>query len=104
MFTFCTFSAAVDREAAISASEQPSTSEAGAVYRIQRISWFAIVGLLVIGDLLPAWLSLHNGLTPLAAGIVFFLAGIMRRRGGWQHELSSWFAFALLLLAAVTIL
>ncbi len=69
-------------------------------FRIERFTWFGVAGVLVITDVLPDWLSLHPGATPLAAGLVFIISGVARKRRGWSIPLSTWVAGALLLVMA----
>ena len=80
-------------------AEAPQPRSAGD-YRIERFTWFGVVGVLVITDALPDWLSLHQGLTPLAAGLVFILSGVVRKRRGWSMPLFIWVAGTLLLVMA----
>lgn len=50
------------------ARDSASELKSGDEYRIERFTWFRIVGILVISGALPTGLALPNGIAPLAAG------------------------------------
>ena len=68
--------------------------------RIERMTWFGIVGVLVITGALPSWLTLHNGITPLATGFILILSGFLQYRRGFRVGYSTWVAGTLLLVTA----
>lgn len=69
-------------------------------YRLERLTWFGLVAVLAVTDVLPDWLALHHGAAPLAAGMVFMLAAIVQHRHGGRIPLSSWAAGTLFLVIA----
>ena len=82
--------------AAETASEPKSEDER----RIERLTWFGIVGVLVMTGALPSWLTLHNGVTPLATGCILIFSGLMQYRRGFRVGYTTWVAGTLLLVAA----
>ena len=68
--------------------------------RIERLTWFGLVGALVVASALPSWLTLHNGITPLAAGSILILSGFLRNRRGFRVGYLTWITGALLLATA----
>ncbi len=82
--------------AADTASEPKSDDEC----RIERFTWFAVVGVLVITGALPSWLTLHNGVTPLATGCILMLSGFLQYRRGFRVGYLTWVAGTLLLVSA----
>ncbi len=100
MLAFLTISAAAESEAETRAFDDTRATVSADEYRIQRRTWLGVVAVLVIADIFPDWLSPHHGVTPLAAGIVFLVSGLMRRRRGLSVRLSIWIASALLLVTA----
>ena len=73
-------------------------------YRLERLTWFGLVGVLAVTGILPDWLALHPGLTPLAAGLLLLVSGILRYRRGWRVGFSIWAAGLLLALAGFNFL
>lgn len=67
---------------------------------MERLTWFGLVGALVITGILPSWLTPHPGLTPLAAGLILVVSGLLQYRRGWRVGFSIWVAGILLLLMA----
>jgi len=68
--------------------------------RIERMTWFGIVGVLVVTGAFPAWLTLHNGITPLATGSILILSGFLQYRRGYRVGYTTWVAGTLLLATA----
>lgn len=68
--------------------------------RLERLTWFGVVGVLVITGALPIWLNLHNGVTPLATGGILILSGFAQYRRGYRVGYTTWVAGTLLLAAA----
>lgn len=68
--------------------------------RIERMTWFGMVGVLVITGALPSWLTLHHGVTPLATGCILMLSGFLQYRRGYRVGYATWVAGTLLLVAA----
>jgi len=62
-------------------SSVPKTDEQ---YHLERLSWFGLVGVLVISGMAPEWLPLHHGLTPLAGGLVLLIAAFLELRRRFQ--------------------
>ena len=81
-------------------SETANEVAAAATYRIERVTWFGLVGVLVVTDALPDWLALHHGVAPLAAGLVFIVSAVLLHRRGGRIPLSTWLAGTLLLALA----
>ena len=82
------------------ATDDSPASKSAEEYRIERLSWFGIVAVLVIIGVLPDSLTLHHGVTPLGASLVIIVSGVMQRRRGWRIEFSTWLAGMLLLAIA----
>ena len=82
------------------ATEEAAEPRSADAYRVERLTWFGLVGILVITGVLPEWLSLHNGVTPLAAGLVLVLSSFFQYRQKHQAGLSGWVAGTLLLALA----
>lgn len=78
------------------ASELKSEEES----RIERLTWFGIVGVLVITSALPIWLNLHNGIPLLATGGILILSGFAQYRRGYRVGYTTWVAGTLLLATA----
>lgn len=66
-------------------------------HRIERLAWFGLVGVLIITSAFRDWLAPHNGITPLAAGLILLLAGTVQWRRGLSARYMNWLAGALLL-------
>ena len=69
-------------------------------YRLERLTWFGLVGVLVVTGILPDWLPLHRGVAPLAAALVLFVSAFLRYRRGWRVSIATWAAGALLMMLA----
>lgn len=82
--------------AADSASDAKSEDEC----RIERATWFGIVGVLVVTGALPPWLTLPYGVTPLATGCILILSGFLQYRRGYRVGYTTWVAGTLLLATA----
>lgn len=67
---------------------------------MERLSWFGLVGVLVVTGFAPEWLPLHNGVTSLAAGLVLLAAAILEWRRAGSRAISRWVAGIFLLLIA----
>ena len=87
-------------DAKIVATEEAAEPKSADAYKIERLTWFGLVGALVVTGVLPDWLSLHNGVTPLAAGLVLILSSIFQYRRKHQGRYSGWVAGTLLLALA----
>lgn len=94
-----TIAVAAEKEAAAGAGDESEALKLTEARRIERLTWFAVVVVLVVPDVLPDWLSLHYGATPLAAGLVFLVSGLMRQRVGFMRP-SIWVAGVVLLVFA----
>ena len=68
-------------------------------YRLERLTWIGLVGILIASGLLPSSLALHKGLAPLAAGGVLLLSAALRirrsQRGAYSSLIASLSLFAL---------
>ncbi|MCY3781086.1 MAG: hypothetical protein OXG78_12305 [Chloroflexi bacterium] len=87
-------------DAEISTHSEAPALRAADEYRLERLAWFAVVGILLVTDMLQHWLTLHHGLTPLVTGIVFLTWSITRLRRGLGISLSGWVSSALLFATA----
>ena len=74
------------------ATEEPLLAKTSAELRIERLTWFGLVAVLVTPGILPDWLTLHNALTPLLAGLVLISSGIYQHRQNWRVGFSTWVA------------
>ena len=81
-------------------SDSDLAPKSAAESKIERLTWFALVGILVIANTFGGWLSLHYGFTPLAAGVVLIVSGLHQYRRGWTVGYSTWIAGTLLLVTA----
>ena len=67
-------------------------------YRLERLSWFGLVGVLIATGTVTEWLSLQHGVTPLAAGLVLLATAILELRRSGSSAISRWVASIALLL------
>ena len=67
---------------------------------MERLTWFGLVGTLVITGILPSWLSLHRGLTPLLTGLILIVSSVLQYQRGWRVGFITPMAGALLLAMA----
>ncbi|MCY4021621.1 MAG: hypothetical protein OXG39_19635 [Chloroflexi bacterium] len=74
------------------ATEEPVLAKTSAELRIERLTWFGLVAVLVIPSIAPDWLTLHNALSPLFAGFVLIASGIYQHRRRWRVGFSTWVA------------
>ena len=82
------------------AADRASAPKSEDEHRIERVTWFGIVGVLVITGALPSWLNLHFGITPLATGCILILSGFLQYRRGYRVGYTTWIAGTLLLATA----
>ncbi len=82
------------------ATDTAIESKSADEHRIERLTWFGIVGVIVISGVLPNWLTLHNGITPLATGLILIFSGFLQYRRGFRVAYSTWVAGTLLLVIA----
>ena len=80
------------------AADDPAEPKTAEEFRVERLTWFGLVGVLVITGVLPDWLNLHRGITPLVAGLILIISGILQYRRGWRVSFSTWVAGTLLLV------
>jgi len=76
----------------VMATEEPVLAKTNAELRIERLTWFGLVGVLVIPSIVPDWLTLHNALSPFFAGLVLIASGIYQHRQKWRVSFSTWVA------------
>ena len=76
----------------VMATEEPVLAKTSAELRIERLTWFGLVGVLVIPGILPDWLTLHNALTPFFAGLALLASGMYQHRQKWRVGFSTWVA------------
>ena len=69
--------------------------------RAERMTWFGLVGILVVSSIMPDGIAMPNALIPLAAGLVLILSGVYQRRQKWRVHFSTWAAGALMLAMAI---
>ncbi|MCY4070919.1 MAG: hypothetical protein OXG60_06445 [Chloroflexi bacterium] len=74
------------------AAEEPVLAKTSAELRIERLTWFGLVGVLVVPSIVPDWLTLHNALIPSFAGLVLITSGIYQYRQKWRVGFSTWVA------------
>ena len=74
------------------ATEEPILAKTYAELRTERLTWFGLVGVLVVRGILPDWLALHNALVPFSAGLVLILSGIYQQRQNWRVGFPTWVA------------
>ena len=74
------------------ATEDTVLAKTSAELRIERLTWFGLVGVLVLPGILPGWLTPHNALTPFFAGLVLISSGIYQHRQKWRVSFSTWVA------------
>ena len=72
--------------------------KSSAELRIERLTWFGLVAALIVDGILPEWLSLHNALLPLFAGVVLIASGVYQYRQQWRVSFSTWVAGTLMLV------
>ena len=46
------------------AADDPAEPKTAEEFRVERLTWFGLVGVLVITGVLPDWLNLHRGINP----------------------------------------
>ena len=97
MLALMTVVTSSETDAEISTHSEAPALRAADESRLERLAWFAVVGILLVTDTLQSWLMLHHGLTPLAAGMVFLTWSITRLRRGLGMSPSGWVSTALLL-------
>ncbi len=92
-------------DAEAGASVEAEAAKTDDEHRLERLTWFGLVGVLVVTGILPDWMTLHRGVAPLVAALVLFVSGVFRFRRGWRVSISIWAAgIALLLLAGFNFL
>ncbi len=74
------------------ATEDITLAKTSAELRIERLTWFGLVGALVIPSIVPDWLALHHALVPFLAGLVLIGSGIYQHRQKWRVGFSTWVA------------
>ncbi len=82
-------------------TEEISTAKDPAELRIERLTWFGLVAVLVISSVVPDWLSLHNVFVPMLAGVVLIASAVYQYRQNWRVGFSTWVAGTLMLVMAV---
>ena len=65
------------------------------------MTWFGLVGILVVSSIMPDGIAMPNALTPLAAGLVLILSGVYQHRQKWRVHFSTWAAGILMLAMAI---
>lgn len=73
-------------------TEEAVLAKTSAELRIERLTWFALVAVLVLPGIVPDWLALHNALVPLLTGIALVASGIYQHRQRWRVSFSTWVA------------
>lgn len=68
--------------------------------RIERLTWFGLVGVLVLTGALPDWLRFQNGITPAATGLILLISGFLQYRRGYRVGYTTWIAGTMLLAMA----
>lgn len=78
--------------------EANESGKSTAELRIERLTWFGLVAVLIVDGILPEWLSLHNAFLPLIAGVVLIVSGVYQYRQQWRVNFSTWVAGTLMLV------
>lgn len=81
--------------------EETATIKSAAEMRIERLTWFSLVSVLIVAGILPEWLSLHNSFLPLLAGFALIVSGVYQYRQKWRVSFSTWVAGTLMLAMAI---
>ncbi len=83
------------------ATETAPPQKSAKELRVERMTWFGLVGVLIVASIMPEGMALHHALTPLATGLVLVLSGIYQHRQKWRISLSTWIVGILLLGMAI---
>ncbi|RMG86509.1 MAG: hypothetical protein D6712_07345 [Chloroflexi bacterium] len=67
--------------------------------KVERLTWFALVGIFAVLSLLPEN-TFPNYAVPLAGAIVLFLSGFYQYARKWRVSPITWVAASILLVAA----
>jgi uncharacterized membrane protein YjjP (DUF1212 family) len=68
--------------------------------RVERITWFALVAIFIVANLIPEDTAIPNGVTPLLGGIVLIFSGIYQYSHKWRVNFTTWIAGTLMLVMA----
>lgn len=68
--------------------------------RVERITWFALVAIFVIANIVPDDTAIPNALTPFTAGVVLIVSGIYQYSKKWRVSFVTWIAGTLMLVMA----
>ena len=66
--------------------------------RVERITWFGLVAIFIIANIVPEDTAIPNAVTPFAAGTVLFLSGIYQYSRKWRVSFITWIAGTLMLV------
>ena len=87
-------------EAANTTLEETPAGKTAAELRVERMTWFGLVGVMILAGVLENWLALHVALVPLGAGLTLIASGLVQLRRKWRVGFTTWLAGILLLLMA----
>ena len=68
--------------------------------RVERITWFALVAIFIIANIVPDDTAIPNAVTPFAAGTVLIFSGIYQYSRKWRVNFTTWIAGTLMLVMA----
>lgn len=68
--------------------------------RIERITWFGLVAIFIIGSIIPDDTTIPNAITPLAAGVILIVSGVYQYSRKWRVNFTTWIAGTLMLVMA----
>jgi hypothetical protein len=66
--------------------------------RVERITWFALVAIFIIANIVPEDTAIPNAVTPMAGGTVLLLSGIYQYSRKWRVNFTTWIAGTLMLV------
>lgn len=68
--------------------------------RVERITWFVLVAIFVIANIVPEDTVIPNALTPFLGGTVLITSGLYQYFNKWRVSFVTWIAGTLMLVMA----
>lgn len=66
--------------------------------RVERITWFALVAIFIVGSIIPDDTAIPNSVVPFTGGAILIISGVYQYSRKWRVNFTTWIAGTLMLV------